>query len=468
MRRATEGGLIAVLLVLLAATALWVVNQTADRREYYPPMTTYSPESDGTMALYELCESLGYSVSRFHDSEYNYPLDTAMVVLDKPDTTSSLLLGAALDVRQLRLWLADGGRLLIVSDPLRSLGTELFAELDRAQGLAPRGGNVAEWSEGEGLSGEPLTDLDGLEAAGGEASPPAEFRAADEVVAVFESTSGEAGSQMALWRMYENGRRYRLPADRPARWEGVETIETAAPDFLPYVRGEVLLATRDPLEPLVLYRRIGAGEVLWLTRAETVTNDWLVRADNHRLLLALIDYIAPDGRLAVDESIHGYVKSGRNIVGMLTATRGGQLLLALAVVMVLFFLGAAVRPARFHPQPVPPRRQATEIVLAQADLYRRAGRPDLAADSLVGRVRRELMQQDQGYQPDTAHGGSFTDLLAQLEKRPGPHARQCAQLLTWLQAERKLGPRELLQLACACDAVRAEFAAADSTGQWVQ
>ncbi|MBN2083348.1 DUF4350 domain-containing protein [bacterium] len=468
MRRATEGGLIVVLLVLLAGTALWVVNQTAERGEHYPPMTTYSPEADGTMALYELCESLGYSVSRFHDTVYDYPLDTAMVVLDKPDTTSSLLMGGALDVRQLRLWLADGGRLLLVSDPLRSLGTELFAEIDRAQGLEPRGGPVAEWSGSPDRPVTPLTELDGLDQAGDGPAEQDIFRAPTELVATYQSSSGESGSQMALWRMYENGRCYRMPPGRPARWTGIEMIETAAPDFLPYVHGEVLLATREPLEPLVLYRRVGRGEVLWLTRSEVVTNKWLGRVDNHRLLLALVDQLAVDKRLAVDESIHGYVKPGANIVSMLTSTRGGQLLLALTGVAVLFFLGAAVRPARFHPQPVPPRRQATEMVLAQADLYRRAGRPGLAADNLVSGVRRMLWQQEQGIPAGAARGGSFTDLLAQLERRPGARARHCAQLLTWLQEEHSLGPRELLQLARACDSVRAEIEGTDYSGQWVQ
>jgi hypothetical protein len=252
--------------------------------------------------------------------------------------------------------------------------------------------------------------------------------------------------------MYRPGHVYKLKLDRAALWESVQKFETAPAGVVPYVRGDVLLATEDPSRPVVIYRTVGEGEVIWVTRPEIASNNWIGRMDNHRLLLALIATAVGDGPLYFDEHIHGYVHQSPSAVWLLFNTTGGHLLLILALALVVLFMGAAVRPARFFPQPVPPRRQAAEMVLAQADLYRRAGSSKAAARQLVNGVKRTLAQVRHAT-PDAGHL-PLVDALAAAKKQPSVMARDVDYLLDYIGSARALSNQELRQLARACDSVR--------------
>jgi hypothetical protein len=317
--------------------------------------------------------------------------------------------------------------------------------------LTPYGGSVFEWNtftEEELQPAGATIDSPGQQP---EAERPA-YQADERLIAAWSSLSSNTGELGALWRLYKPGHRFVLPVDRPPLWRTVEIIETAPADPTPYVRGDVLLATQDAAQPVVVYRRVGHGELFWVTRPELATNDWLGRADNHRLILALMDYAAQRGPLYVDEHIHGYIKQSPSALWLLFNTTGGHLLLTLAAVIILAFLGAAVRPARFLPQPVPPRRQATEMILAQADLYRRAGRARRGGPQLIDGVKRAVAQVA------ARHGGAGAPALAELLARlPADSAvsRSDVQLvLDHLEARRAASRQDLLQLARACDAVR--------------
>jgi hypothetical protein len=445
--RVNENWLVLISLGLLCVVTLWLI-QGFDRPEpEYPPMSTYSPKSDGAKALLELCRYAGFDLQQFHDSEYDYPSGAGVIILDKPSTPATALMGGGLDVRALRLWLEDGGRLLLFSEPLNMVAPELFAELDRGEGLTPYGGSVFEW--------ESYPEETELPDGGPVASAPRQrpgFEADDRVIASWSSLSTNQGEGGALWRIYELGHRFALPADRPPLWHSVEMIETAPADATPYVRGDVLLATQDASQPVVLYRRAGRGEVFWITRPEIASNDWISRLDNHRLILALVEYVAQSDSLYVDEHIHGYVTQSPSAVWLLFNSTGGHLLLLLSVVFVLAFLGAAVRPAKFYPQPRPPRRQAAEMVLAQADLYRRAGSVRRAGLQLTDGVRRALTLAA------ARHGGlgvsEPAEMLVRLPENTAVSRQDVQLVLEHLKAQRAPSRRDLLKLAQACDAVR--------------
>jgi len=453
--RINEMWLVALSLALLCGVTWWLVASYDQGQAVYPPMSTYSPQPDGTKALLELSHYAGLDPQRFHDSEYDYPPEACVVVLDKPGTAATALLGGRLDVRALRLWLADGGRLVLFSEPLRVVAPELFAEIDRGEGLTPYGGSLFDWQPS--TPGEsPFADDDQSAGPQGAAGLPPEmpkFQADTSVVATWEAASRQEGSAGALWRIYKNGNLYELPAIRPALWQAVDTIETAPADLTPYVRGDVLLATEDPAWPVVIYRRVGAGEVFWITRPEVAANGWIDRADNHRLILTILAQASGGGPLYFDEHIHGYQQRGPGATWLLFHTTGGRLLLGLAAVLVALFLGAAVRPAKFLPQPRPPRRQAAEMVLAQADLYRRAGSAGQAAYQLLEGVRRALAP--------AGSGGAGLDrqalaaALAGMSGRADVNRRDVQLVREYLAGRQILSAGELVQLARACDAVRA-------------
>jgi hypothetical protein len=442
--RISEGLLILLSLGAFVVVAVWLVITSGSGRDAYPPMSTYSPQPDGCRALFELGAAAGIDLQRFHDSEYDYPPGGAVAVLDNPDFSMTMLLGTELDVRALRLWLVSGGRLLLFSDPMRMLGSELFAELDEYEGLEPYGGNVLEWESPVGFDPTMLPEEEWaalMQEQQDEAGVRA-FKAPKSLRATPLQSGGESGNVGALWRLYEPGRRFELSAERPPRFEHVGQLETASPGFVPYVRGDVLLATTEPLDPVVLHRRIGAGEVLWVTRSEIVANSWLDRADNHRFVLALLEHLADGGPVFVDEHLHGYVRERANPLGMLTGTTGGRLLLVLAGLATAVFFGAAVRPARSRPEPIPQRRQASEMVLAQAHLYRRARASRGVADAMIEGMRRAHSR--------LVHGGSPTsgeELLRWLRRDEPALASQVPVLIACLEGNTDIGGRQLQRLA---------------------
>ena len=428
MGRSNEGLLIAVLIIGFIAVALWIAYQNPGQGEFYPPMSTYSPQPDGTRAIFELAQVDGIPVERFHNSEYDYPPGGSVVVLDSPDVQLSVMLGGELNPTELRMWLEGGGRLLLFSAPMRSQGPALFNELDRAEGLTDEDYSFWDMSQQNSQGGGRVVDK--------------------SCIAAKSATAGGSGQSSALWSLYSPGEVYDLASPRPRLWEGVGSFEIAD-TYVPGVNGHILLAAGNSNDPVVVYRKFGLGEVIWVTTPEIAANSWIDRHDNHRLCLALLKYIAGDVTLYVDEHIHGYRRQHETALGMLFGTRGGQLVLALCLVALMFFLGSAVRPARFKPRAVPPRRQATEMVLAQADLYRRAGAWRNVADSLVDGVRRACMQARHDPRPPANH-----ELATWLADYGAGRGLAVPVLRRYLEPREVLRPRDLADLARECDAVR--------------
>lgn len=451
-RHTSEVWLVVISLLLLCAVAIWLMSGFGNGAPSYPPMSTYSPRPEGAKALYALCQYAGLDARQYHDTEYDYPPGAGCVVLDKPDTTTPMFMGGALDARALRLWLEDGGRLLLVSEALRSLGPELFAEIDRGEGLTPYGGSVLEWEYPDSTTSRQQPVVSGAQDGESAAEELGIFVTDAPNIADWSDNSQRSGQAAALWRMYRPGHIFELSPERAEFWKDVRLIETAAAGMVPFVRGDVLLATEDATQPVVIYRRVGRGELLWLTRPEIASNDWIDRVDNHRLLLALLTHTAGGGPLYFDEHIHGYARQSPSLVGLLLDTTGGRLLLALAVAIIMLFLGAAVRPARFHAQPVPPRRQAAEMVLAQADLYRRAGSSRATARHLLNGLQRALAKA-RGSSVGAAQL-SLPGALAAARQNPAVSARDVDYLLDFSSGGRPVNNAELRHLARACDALR--------------
>jgi hypothetical protein len=406
--RRSDNAVIVLVLLAFVGVILWLLNRTQiEHKPTLPPLTTYSAQPDGALALFELAESVGLEPLRFGETEYHYPPQACVVLLDAAPFGG--VFGGALDPKAIRLWLERGGRLVLCQAP---------------------GGN--------GVSEELLEEL-------GAADPtPTVIREAStprcEAVHV---KAGIVGKLTPRTRFEETGDVYELPQTRFALFAGVAQIEHGKQPA--QVIEAVQLLGSD--SPVLWYRKVGEGELYWLTRPEMASNSWISRADNHRLLLNVLQTAARDRQLIFDEHIHGYARETPNLMAILAHTRGGHLLLLLCGLGLLLFAGAAVRPAKYASNMTPERRQGVEMVLAQADLYERADARHVIADSLVDSLRRAFV-----------------------ERRHLAAAPSEGQLLTWVEQEwrgderrgRTLGDylrsralprtsRALLDLARACD-----------------
>ncbi len=413
---------IAALLLLFVGLGGWVlwINQR-EAEKVFPPFSTFSPRPQGMQAFYELLQGSGGAPQQFADSIYHYPESACMVVATEflPDFSS--MMGSVVDERKLRLWLEDGGRLLLIVDRETPFINSFFVDELQFETTAAYG------------------------------TPPG--------CAAARTAGGQTGQIAALSRVYKPGEIYALDRNRPQLWTGVERIEISAPYGTNNPQMETLLGVYDPnmsapdIQPLVLYAPVGKGEVIWLTAPELLTNKWIGRLDNHKLGLALASFatrpLEKGGAplpLYFDESIHGYGHESLNEVSVLTQTTGGRLILLTAALLVLLFFGAVIRPARFYPLLTPQRRQATEMVLAQADLYRRAGARFSLAESLVEGLKRAFAQSRH-----VSHLPSDRALLEWMER-----SQISEPALSDFLRSKILPPvpRRLLELAQSCDRLR--------------
>jgi len=424
--RSGIGGPLLLTLLFLGAAVWLALRPQQQGAADYPPYSTVSPGKEGCLAFYELLEELHYEPRRFSQTEYHYPSNCCMVALQAADEFSVLFSGS-LDVKALRLWLEEGGRLVLASSgEFDSTIRDLLEELE------PDSTQLGQATAERRLLARRVRD-------------------------------GQPGKLTAMSRAYKPGSIFELKDTRPPLFHDVRYIETAEPDISSNLGCDAMLATYDPsfgspqLEPLLLYRQHGAGELFVLLRPEMVTNDWISRADNHKLLLNLIDYAGRDRPLYFDEHLHGYTGQGENALGLLFHSTGGRLLLGLAALLCLFWLGQAISPARSAAQLVPPRRQSTEMVLAQADLFRRGNARHSVADALVETLRRSYME---ALHLPLAPG--FRELAvwaraaaAELDNR---QRKSLEPLLSYLDT--RLLPRsgaELASIAQGCDLLRARL-----------
>jgi hypothetical protein len=410
MKRRSDSLLTGLVLLAFVAVTIWLLQRTHREQDpQYSVLTTFSPRPSGALALYELLAQLGYDPQRHRKTEYHYPPDACVVLLDPGGFASAL---SPLDPTAIRLWLERGGALVLCSEADASeygLAHSIFEELEA--------------TEPQGEERKKVSEL-GIEAT--------------------RIGEGGKGRLTPLVRSEGSGDVYKLPAKRPALLQNVGKIEHT--DSVPTLVEAALLLRSDA--PVLWYRKVGEGELYWLTRPEMASNSWIARADNHRFVLALLDAATRDGRpLYFDEHIHGYLRQAPNLMALLTRTRGGHLLLGLCGLALLLFSGAAVRPAKFTVESVPERRQGVEMVLAQADLYERAGARHVIADSQLDSLRRSYMEQRHLAAPP-----SEAQLLDWVEREWRGSAERKVLLAEYLRS--RLLPRSsyaLLDLARACD-----------------
>jgi hypothetical protein len=366
-------------LIVFAVLAFLIVGRIQTDYEEYPAFSTISPKPEGAKAFWLLCQELGLGVEQYYGDEYDYPQRCAMVVLQEDGVDAAMWLLNPFDCSAVLDWVEAGNCLIVATPPGSMLATSL---------------------------GEQLGSAD-LQA----------YAADPNVIGQFQQ-AGQPGQAIAMSRVFQPGQQYTFPKERPPLWQALGSIEAAGSfnaEFFP--DADVLLAVSDPPEPVVLHFVRGRGEVIWLLRPELLSNAWLSRQDNVHLGWALASYGSRYGRVYFDEHVHGYSMPQKSALQLIFTTTGGWLLLAGLGSVLLVMAGAAVQPAKFIVQAVPPRRDSTEMVLAQADLYRRARVTGLLGKGILDSFRR--MYKHVSREGRLLDDASFKEMLAELLKRSG-------------------------------------------------
>ncbi len=355
-----EGRIALLAIVGFLALASWLVYGSVREQEpVQPPYSSYSGNAAGVRAIYELLDARGHEVSRHTLSEHEYPPGHCVVIADESTLNPIKMMVNTLDVMALDLYLQDGGSVVLFCDSDLALLSEIEEMLLRDQA-------------GEAADEEPQL-----------------------AIARRVGTGRLPGN--AAWRGSMGGRLFELAADRPPLFRDVNRLELAD-SWTPAVAGfSSVLALEQayghpPFEQFVGYARHGQGTLVVVNRPEIITNSWIDRADNHRLVLALIEAAAAGRPILFDEQLHGFNAVRMTAGSLLTRSTGGHLVLLAVLCIIMMFLGQAIMPARFLSRKAPPRRQAAEIVLGQASLFQRAGFERGSLRHIVDGLKHELMR----------------------------------------------------------------------------
>ena len=416
----SDGRIAALALPGFLLLAIWLTYRTVGQPEpYQPPYSSFNVQAAGVRAAYELLERRGNTVSRHNLSEHEYPKGSCVVFADESTINPFKMIANPIDVKALELFMRNGGSLVLFCDPEMLLFDDL-AELLKTQAVA-QGGD--QWSP-------------------------------DPVVLAKRSGKGRVGGAMT-WRGSMDGRMYELEDGVPPLLGEVGSIEVADSwsskelDCTPLLSLESSSAGLS-FDTLVGYRRFGDGQLLVIFRPELITNDWISRADNHLLVLALIEGMANGRPIVFDEHIHGFNAKRLTAGSLLTRTAGGHLVLLAILCIIIMFLGQAIMPARYHPRPLPARRQSAEMVLGQASLFQRAGFEQGSLRHIVDGLKHELMKShDFARMP---HDAELLDWAAR--SMPGNWKMDTDLQQFLLSGSFPASRAGLLKASISCDAMR--------------
>jgi hypothetical protein len=187
----------------------------------------------------------------------------------------------------------------------------------------------------------------------------------------------------------------------------------------------------------------GRGQVVFLSSASLIDNEFLVAGDNLALLLDLLRELPEGGTILFDEYHHGYSSefAMRDFLA-LPVVKFAALQLALLGILVLY------SQARRFGEPVPlvreTRRSVMEYAVALGDLYRRADTQLETLEYLYRHVRRELIdRQGLGTAATAAEIGVRLGARPELRSVWEELANDCEQRME----TRRLTRHEFAQLA---------------------
>lgn len=386
---------VVVLALLAALSAAGFVNfDRPPENEVSPQRSSYNSGPTGTRAFYQLLEELGYDVARWREP-YNalnrrtsVARGAALIVVGpfiRPESERWVLSD---EEKELRQWVMDGGRLLVVS---RNPQAQFAAE---AVHVITKSVNNAADAKPEDLVAEHADVL---------IAQPTELT---------RGVKGLAVSKLASRLRFSSGVKTAKVAKADTASPSAASSPTPSPASSPNVTverqsdGSVVTTVLPELKAPVVHLgdaegavladfEYGKGRVIFLSDPFVIANNGIARGANLALALNLIHALSSgeDGkgrRIFFDEYHHGYESQGRSVVAYFRRTPVPWVLAQLMLVAALMAYTQGRRFARPLPLAQTDRHSPLEFVGSMANLQQAAEARDLALENIYPRFRAKV------------------------------------------------------------------------------
>jgi hypothetical protein len=382
--------ILVVLVVLIGLNAAGTI--TLDRpseSESEPIRSTYNPGPTGVRALYQLLEESGYNVARWRESYKDLNLagsnakGAALIVVGPflRDTTV-----AEEEAQELQKWVANGGKLLLVSRLPRA---QFYDDYIHTQSpSAP-----ANQQEGKDTTNPPLEEKSDL--------------LISQPTALTHDVRGLVISRYAT-RLAFHPPTTEAIKNNPEEAEEKATSpphqSSPSPSTQPDVPGAPA-STRKPRSDLstpivhlgdsqgavLADFDYGEGRVIFLSDPFVLANNGIARGANLNLALNLVQALGGEKqRIFFDEYHHGYHSQGNALMNYFRGTPVPWLFAQLLFVALFIAYSYGRRFARPLPSPAPDRHSPLEFVGSMASLQQSAQARDLALENIYPRFKNRL------------------------------------------------------------------------------
>lgn len=199
-------------------------------------------------------------------------------------------------------------------------------------------------------------------------------------------------------------------------------------------------------DAVVVHYPVGAGEAVWWSSAEPLTNRGLHQDPNLHLLLASVG--APGRTVLFDEYIHGERKS---LVSTMKGTPIAAIFWQLGLAALLLILSFSRRNGPIRALVGTPRTSPLEFAESMGALYGKAEATSVAVGAAERRLK-EFLQNEGGIPLDTLRSGPEAIAAATAERFNRPQQDLEADLKAAREAEvTKLRPKAALHLVRRLD-----------------
>jgi len=377
---------VAVGILILINSAAYVGEETKQDTELMPNRSTYNAGATGTRALHDFLNESGYPVMRWREAPAKLlgasgDKVRTFVIVGRPRVTVE-----DDEAKTLLLWVARGGRLVIVDrrpdDHLLPLSGEWKVTTEFLDFAVPADpAQVKQMTEGVKpvAPSQPtlLTrDVDSVMPSRYFAAIKISPLSKDEKKKAEQKTSAGAGADDSSDDFEDSP-----PLDSGAAHPALTTSSAGV-----YPAPVVHLSTSKA--PLLVDYPHGNGRIILLSDPYIVANGGIGLKDNLKLMTNVL--AVSEGLIAFDEFHQGYGTSHNAFVSYFEGTP----VLAIAGQIVFLILLVLWTRSRRFARPLPlqqtDRRSTLEFVASMAELQQRARAYDLAIENIYSRTRRVL------------------------------------------------------------------------------
>lgn len=419
-------GIIIIVLIVLAviiglsAAGSIELDQPIEN-EFLSNRSSYNSGPTGTRAFFQLLEESGFQVSRWRDDYHSLKTraaDSTLIVVGPYLTGLSLQSSEATALQE---WVADGGRVLIISRfPREQFGDPVihskyaqttpgwsappeklvFAESDELivqptvitqniRGLALSGfatrlkfhppepgeansGDLFPWSE----QSPPPAPSPGVEKSDEEGQPDPNVDPSSTPGAEPSPSSGGAG---------ETPGETQPESDEDTEAEG---------EYFPAILYAPVIHLGDKDGAVLAEFTYGKGRVIFLSDPFAIANNGIARGSNLTLAFNILSSLGgPKSRIFFDEYHHGYHNNTNPLAGYFRGTPVPWLLLQASLLCLIILYTFGRRFSRPLPLPRVNRHSPLEFVGSMANLQQAARARELAIENIYPRFKAQLCRR---------------------------------------------------------------------------